>query len=299
MEPYLAIINPQAGNGRCGKQAPRAIGRLRAAGLNLETVETNAPGHATVLAREAYARGRRRFISVGGDGNTFEVINGLFPEAARDGERVSLGFLPLGTGNSFLRDFSTGGVDYAERAIREDKHRTCDLVRLRHADGELYYINLLSLGFVADVCTLANRRFKRLGFKGYGLSTVLTTAGLRAQPFPLRADTGLAYDKPVNFLSICNSRFTGGNMMMAPDADTADGKVDVIIVPEVGRATVLRFFPALFKGTHVNDPRVVKGKVRSVEFSIPAPVDVMIDGEVLHIRPQQLEVLPAALEVMA
>lgn len=299
MEPYFAIINPKAGGGRCGKDAPKAIARLREAGLEIATVQTERPGHASSLAREAYGRGQRRFISVGGDGTTFEILNGLFPAAEDDGERVSIGFLPLGTGNSFLRDFARDGAGHAERALREERCRSCDLIRLRHAGGVLFYLNLLSLGFVADVCSLANRRFKRFGEKGYGLGVIMTTARLRGQVFPLRADTGLEYDEPVDFLSICNSKFTGGDMMMAPHADTADGQADVIIVPDVGRATLLRFFPTIFKGTHVDDPRVVEARVRSVDLMLPAPVDAMIDGEVFHLQPQQIEVLPGALEVMA
>jgi diacylglycerol kinase family enzyme len=55
--------------------------------------ETRAAGDATRIAREAYASGRRNFIAVGGDGTSYEIVNGLFPEASR--ERPTLGFLPL------------------------------------------------------------------------------------------------------------------------------------------------------------------------------------------------------------
>ena len=101
-EAYFTIVNPAAGGGRCGKLAARALEQLRAAGLTLEVRETRAPGEATVHACGAYAEGFRKFIAVGGDGTSFEIVNGLFPDAATQG-RASLGFLPLGTGNSFLR----------------------------------------------------------------------------------------------------------------------------------------------------------------------------------------------------
>ena len=57
--------------------------------------------------------------------------------------------------------------------IIENRSRPCDVIRLTHKAGVLHYINLLSFGFVADVCTLANRRFKRLGEVGYLLAVVL------------------------------------------------------------------------------------------------------------------------------
>src|SRR5579864_6825655 len=97
---YLAIVNPAAGGGRSRKMLGPALERLRASGLSIEIAETREAGDATKIARQAYARGARCFIAVGGDGTSFEVVNGLFPEAA-GGERPTLAFLPLGTGNSF------------------------------------------------------------------------------------------------------------------------------------------------------------------------------------------------------
>src|SRR5437899_5400357 len=98
-ERFLAVVNPAAGGGRCGRLAPTAIEKLRAAGVPLEVIESRGPGQATQLVREAYARGYRKLLAVGGDGTAYEIVNGLFPGAA-DGERAALGFLPLGTGNS-------------------------------------------------------------------------------------------------------------------------------------------------------------------------------------------------------
>ncbi len=100
---FLAVVNPAAGGGRCRKLVGPALDRLRAGGIDLAVVETSAPGQATVLVRDAYAQGYRKFIAVGGDGTSYEVVNGLFPSA---GGAATLAFLPLGTGNSFLRDFS-------------------------------------------------------------------------------------------------------------------------------------------------------------------------------------------------
>src|SRR5216684_5567231 len=80
-ETFLAIINPAAGGGRCGERVGAALDRLRAAGIVLETAETSAVGHATQIAREAYGRGYRKFLAVGGDGTSYEIVNGLFPES--------------------------------------------------------------------------------------------------------------------------------------------------------------------------------------------------------------------------
>jgi diacylglycerol kinase family enzyme len=207
----LAIINPAAGGGRCRGLAPAALARLRGAGIAIDSKETAAPGDAARFAAEAYARGVRRFVAVGGDGTAYEILNGLFPQAsAAHDRRVTLGFLPLGTGNSFLRDFTDHGAEDALQAIVEDRHRPCDVVRLEHDQGELFYINLLSLGFVADVCSTANRRFKRFGVASYALAVMLQTARLSPQPIRFRLDGGPWVEQEAIFVSLCNSRFTGG-----------------------------------------------------------------------------------------
>src|SRR6266481_6225873 len=105
MDRFFAIVNPAAGGGRSAKLAGPALGRLREKGLNVDVIASTGPGHALQLAREAYSQGYRRFLAVGGDGTAHEILNGVLA-GNPDASRISLGFLPLGTGNSFLRDFT-------------------------------------------------------------------------------------------------------------------------------------------------------------------------------------------------
>ena len=80
---FLAVVNPAAGGGRCRKLVGPALDRLRTGGIKLGVVETTAPGQGAELARVAYAKGYRRFIAVGGDGTSYEIVNGLFPGAEK------------------------------------------------------------------------------------------------------------------------------------------------------------------------------------------------------------------------
>lgn len=300
---FLAIVNPAAGGGRCGRMAQDALAGLRSARLAIDVAETTGPGQATTLARDAYARGCRRFIAVGGDGTACEIVNGLFPEAASGssavaGERPSLGFLPLGTGNSFLRDFTDRGAEHSARAITESRRRACDVLRLHHAAGDLYFINLLSMGFAADAAVAANRYFKPLGSFGYILGVLLCLARLRRRAFPLRADNDEDLDRRrCLFLSFNNSKFTGGRMMIAPQASTDDGLIEYVRWGPVGRLQLLANFSALFDGSHIAHPQASRRAVRHVEFQLDAPVDVMVDGETLTLDCRRIDVLPAALDV--
>jgi len=295
---FLAIINPAAGGGRCGKFAQPALERLRAAGVELDVAQSRGAGHATDLAREAYAKGYCQFIAVGGDGTAFEIVNGLFPQAA-SGDRAALGFLPLGTGNSFLRDFTDRGAEHAREAIVAGRRSACDVLRLRHKDGVLYYINLLSMGFAAEVAAVTNRRFKRLGELGYLLGVLTCLARLKRRAFPLRVDGQGEFDRRrCLFLSFSNSKFTGGKMMIAPLASTSDGLVEFVRWGPIGRLGLVRNLPTLFDGTHLAHPLAWRTAAQRIEFDLEGPVDVMVDGEVLTLHCQALEVLPGALDVL-
>jgi len=295
---FLAIVNPAAGGGRCGKLAKPALEKLRAAGIELEVAETSEPGDATRVVRQAYARGQRQFIAVGGDGTAYEIVNGLFPEGEAAGKPV-LGFLPLGTGNSFLRDFTSNGSEHAREAILAGKRQSSDVFCLQHSGGKLYFINLLSVGFTADVTAAANRSFKGLGELGYLLGVFLCLARLRRQAFPVRADSDSEFDRRrCLFLTFNNSQYTGGNMRIAPQASTCDGLIEYVRWGPIGRIGLLRNLPTLFDGTHMSHPMASRRGVRRIEFALDKRVDVMIDGEVLTLKCESVEVLPGGLDVL-
>ena len=295
---FLAIVNPAAGGGRCGKLARDALEKLRAGGVEVEVAETSGPGDATRLVRLAYARGQRRFIAVGGDGTAYEIVNGLFPEAETAGRAV-LGFLPLGRGNSVLRDFTSNGEDFALEAILARRRKPIDVLCLKHSGGKLYSINLVSVGFTADVAVAANRSFKGLGELGYLIGVLLCLARLRRRTFPLRAEGETEFDRQrCLFLSFNNSRYTGGNMLIAPQASMEDGLIEYVRWGPIGRIGLLRNLPKLFDGTHTSHPLASHRGVRQIEFALEDRVDVMIDGEVLTLKCEGVEVLPGALDIV-
>lgn len=296
---FLAIVNPAAGGGRLRGLLRPALERLRAGNVQVDIKETSGPGQASEIARTAYQRGQRKFIAVGGDGTAYEIINGLFPEAS-DNERPTLGFLPLGTGNSFLRDFSDRGIEHAMEALLDGRSKPCDVLRLKHDAGTIFYINLLSVGFSADVATLRARRFSRWGEIGYQTSIVLTLARFRRRPFPLRVNGSSETDRrPCLFLTFSNSKFTGGTMMIAPQADVNDGLIEYVRWGPIGRIGLIRNLPTLYDGTHVNHPLAERQAVKRVDFELDGPVDVMVDGEVIALRCQTLDVLRSAIHVVA
>lgn len=289
------ILNPAAGGGRARAQAPDALARLRGGGLDVSVFETHGPGDATQLARKLRAEGHATLLCAGGDGTTYEVLNGVMD----GGPRPRLGMIPLGTGNSFLRDYGVTTTDQAIDAVHRGEARPVDVVRADLGEGHLHYLNLLSVGFTSEVGALTNRRFKALGASGYTVATVIEVARLRHRVFPLRLDGGDWDRRPCVFLSFSNSRYTGGTMCMAPHADAADGRLDVIRVGPLGRLDLLTTFPSIYQGRHLEHPLNEGATAATVELDVPEPLDLMVDGEVVRHVLRRLTVLPGAVEVLA
>jgi diacylglycerol kinase (ATP) len=294
---FFAIVNPAAGGGRSAKLAGPALAGLREKGLKIDVLASTGPGHAVELAREAFQQGYRRFLAVGGDGTAHEILNGVYDRITQK-DRIALGFLPLGTGNSFLRDFTKEGAQASLQALLDGRTRAIDLLRLIHAKGTIYSFNLLSVGFTADVATLANRHFKPLGPLGYFLGVIVRVVQLRRRAFRLRCDDDADWNETrCLFLTFNNSKFTGGTMLIAPRADPTDGLIEFVRWGPIGRIGLLTMLPRLYDGSHIDHPLAERRAVRRVEFGTQVPLDVMIDGEIATLECRSLDIIPGALDI--
>jgi diacylglycerol kinase (ATP) len=296
-EKLIAIVNPAAGGGRSAKLAGSELARLRERGLNIDVIASTGPGHASELAHEAYDQGYRKFLAVGGDGTAHEIINGIF-SPQRAVQRIELAFLPLGTGNSFLRDFTQNGAETSLQALESGRKRRVDLLRLHHSTGTIYSFNLLSVGFTADVGAITNRVFKPFGHLGYLLGVFVKVVQLKRRSFKIRCDEDKEWDeRRCLFLTFNNSKYTGGTMLIAPNADPSDAKIEYVRWGPIGRLGLIRMLPRLYDGTHIEHPLASRRAVKRVEFDLEGPVDVMIDGEIITVQCQILEIIPGVMDV--
>lgn len=295
MKSMVGIFNPRAGKGGGTAIADSLIARFKASAISLKMIETTSAGHATEIAQDFYRQGSREFVSLGGDGTLYEVINGLFADGIPTD--VHLAVVPSGTGNSFLRDFDSHSMNLADKII-QNQTRPCDIIETIHTAGKLYWANIFSFGFTANVGATRNRKFPNTGTTGYSLAVFYEIQRLSSSLVKMKLDDRYI-ETDATFISINNTRFTGGNMMMAPDAKPDDGLVDVIEVQKMGRFELLKAFPHIFKGTHTTLPKVKSYKAKEIEFSFRGPLDVMIDGEMKHIQPISMKVLPSAIRIYA
>lgn len=297
----LLVVNPVAGHGR-GKKCFRSLeSRLLRELPGLEVCFSEYPGHAVELGRKAAEGGIPRILCLGGDGTAFEVINGL-RAGGRPGRPAEIGFIPAGTGNSFLRDFGISSAEQALDRILAGGQRLVDLIEFEYSSRgrteRRFSLNILGVGLIADILKLTNERLKVFGSLGYSLAVLLRLAKGMDNQIDIEAD-GRAWSIRDSALVISNSKYTGGRMMIAPHAEVSDGLADLVVFREVNRREILEIFRRVFSGTHTKHPKVEMTSAAQISIRGTPPLLVMADGELLGETPLRIKVMPRELTILA
>jgi len=296
----LLVVNPAAGHGLGRKTFDRLESRLKEVFPALEIRLSDYPGQAVEIGRQAGRDGFSRLLCLGGDGTPFEVVNGLYAEG-RPAKTPEIGLIPAGTGNSFIRDFGTTTAEEALANIVAGRRHAVDLVKFEHQrDGRtvtMYSLNILGVGLIADILKLTNERLKFLGSAGYSLAVLLRLAKGMDNVIEFEAD-GRKWSVRDSAFVVSNSKFTGGKMKIAPDADLSDGKADLVVFRDVNRREIIAIFKRVFSGAHTAHPKVETCAAAEIRVEADPPLRVMADGELLGETPLRLKVLPRELVIL-
>jgi diacylglycerol kinase (ATP) len=303
----LVIVNPKAGGGFNERKLARFVGAVSQGLGDVDVQLTSAPGHASVLAREAAQAGRRVVVAFGGDGTISEVAHGLLDAAAAGAADTELGIIPRGTGGDFRRtlDLPQDLAEAARRA-RDSAARVIDAGRVHYVahDGTAatrHFVNVASFGFSSAVASRANASSKRLGGKMAFLgATVGALLSYDNTDVWLSLDDGPRERRRVLMAAVGNGRFFGGGMKICPRAQLDSGVLDVVVVGDFTRMDVLRKVNRLYDGTHLDLESVTATTARKLVASpveADAVVPIELDGETPGRLPATFEILPAALRV--
>jgi diacylglycerol kinase (ATP) len=290
----LLIFNSHAAHGRAKQLIDPVLKRFSECGVHTDLRITERPGHAVEIVREADFSLYDGLAAAGGDGTLFETVNGYFRNHSL--KRIPLGVLPVGTGNAFARDLAlkTMGWEKAVDAIAAGRKKPVDVGRTRSADAETYWINIVGLGFVADVVQTAGR-LKWIGNLSYTLGVLYRTLALRTFGARITAD-GKTLDRESLFIEVSNTRYTS-NFLMAPTAELDDGRFDVTVLGSMNRRRLLSAFPKIFTGEHVRLPEVETFKAARIRIETEKPKVLTPDGELTGFTPVTIECMPGALGV--
>ncbi|MGW1226676.1 diacylglycerol kinase [Streptomyces sp. NPDC001515] len=287
------FVNPTAGSGRGARAAQPAASALRDAGFSVRTVLGEDADDALRRAREAVVAGTGALIAVGGDG-----LMSLALQAVA-GTTTPLGVVAVGTGNDFaralglpIRDPAAAGRLAAD-ALKQGTASTIDLGRT----GERWFGSVLASGFDSRVNDRGNRMRWIGGRFKYDLAILAELAAFRPTAYRVRLDGGPVREIEATLIAVGNGTSYGGGMRICADAVMDDGLFDVTVVGDCSRTTLLKVFPRVYKGTHLDHPVVTVHRAASVELEAVG-VTAYADGEPLGPLPVTATCVPGAARVL-
>jgi len=305
MARVVCIVNPIAGKAQGAKLRAKAVEELKRLFPDTTIVESNAPGHATALAREA--KDSELIIAVGGDGTVREVVAGLMSatrplDSSTPRPLPLLAVIPVGSCNDLPKNVGIpADVIQACLVAKEGRARPIDVIRVEMSNEstkqQTYFVNATGFGFDAAVTTEAQ---KSKHLRGLPLYLVAVIRALRNLECPLvRIHAGdFETEQRVLMIATANGQYYGGGMKVAPEAQPDDGLIDVCVGFSMGWFSALRKLPRFVAGTHVSLKEVRMLRAPELDLEFLEPVQIELDGDVLVPQPFRrfrLTVLPKAI----
>jgi YegS/Rv2252/BmrU family lipid kinase len=306
-EHVVAIVNPRASSGACGRRWPKLEIELRKHWPEAEVWLTEAPRHATVLARTALERGASLVIAIGGDGTNNEVLGGFVdPNTGRnDFPEAALGVVAAGTGGDFQRMF--GPLDPAAQIGRLARApvRTIDYgwARFTDHDGEIRhrpFLNVASVGVSGVVVRNVARSRRPLGVTlAYVDGALRAIARWTNVPVRMRIAGEPERELALTLLCVGNGQFFGGGMWACPGASLESGRLEAVLLDGFTRGGLIGALARSFRGRHIGYRGITSQAITAVELDPVGDIEVLIDvdGEGPGRLPARFEVFPSGLRV--
>jgi len=303
------ILNPAAASGAAARKKAAIVRALTVGGVAPEVVHTEGPGDAGRLVREARRDGVGCVVLVGGDGTLNEAVQGYVEPDGTIAPGPDLSLIPSGTGGDFRRTFQIGDdVEQAAARVLSASPRPLDLglLRLTGHDGlevRRAFVNITSFGIGGLTDRIVNTSPKWMGGKAaFLLGTLRAMLVYQNAPVRVRVDGQVVLEEPIFNVALANGRFFGGGMMIAPEADTADGLLDVVAVTDLSKFESALLAQHIYKGTHLGNPgvKITRGRIVEAEPLLQSrEVLIDMDGETPGRLPLRAEVAPGALRLRA
>jgi YegS/Rv2252/BmrU family lipid kinase len=285
------ILDPISGRGKAVKAWPIIQKFFNDRKIIYDLVKTEYPGHGISLAKKAVAAGFDTIISIGGDGSTNEVTNGII------GSQATLGIIPCGDANDFPKMLGISEKNIAEacQVIAEGFSKSIDVGII---NGR-YFLNVVGIGIDGEISEQKAKLRKYLhGFLGYLAQTIPILLTYRPKKVKIKYN-GSSLDASILSISIGNGRFCGGGFQFTPNAEITDGLLDICLTNYPGKLRSLWDLPKVPKGKHTTLPYISMLRAREISISSDVLLAAHIDGEVAKEKEYQIKILPKKLKVLA
>ncbi len=292
-EPIALLVNPAAGRGRALRAAQLAGQLLTNRGHEVRVLSGPDPAGSLALARQV-AAGDETLVAVGGDGLVYLALQAVAGTEAR------FGIIPAGTGNDIARSAGLPLTDVAAAAevVAAGQIRPIDAAHTVDADGTVrWFGTILAAGFDAKVTERGNRTAWLPRSLRYNVAVFAELPVFTPIPYQLEIDGGTS-ELPAMLIAVGNTPYYGKGMKMCPDAVVDDGLLDLTIVHPVSRFELIKIFPKVYSGRHVDHSRVEVGRAKTIRIDSPG-VLAYADGELLGGLPLTVTAVPGAVHLLA
>jgi len=305
MDKIYIVVNPVSANKTTAKEWPGYEKALSDAGFEFEAVLTEYPGHAAELTRKAIKLGFKTIMSVGGDGTMNEVVNGFFENDRLIDENSRLVVFSRGTGCDFVRSLGINrNIEDLLAILKRNREKQIDVGRLSlvRTEGNMparYFLNVADTGIGAETANRVNMHSKRLsGFLSFMLGTLSTVVLYKNKNFEVVIDDNIHLNGIMNSVIVANGKYFGGGMMVAPDAVMDDGVFDIIILGNLSKPDIIKSFPLIYKGKHMNHPKLKYYRGSKVKVTSGGKGLIEVDGEIPGRADAVFELMPKALKIL-
>jgi len=302
---WLIIVNPNAGVKKGVKDWPLISRLLNSAGISHLCVLTEHRNHANFLVGEFIREGYRNVAVVGGDGTMNEVVNGIFLQKHVEPSEITLGMIPVGTGNDWCRTFAIP-FDY-EKAIailKKGKTFLQDVGQISYFKNQdpvqRYFINIAGMGYDALVAKKTNISKEKgrggpLTYLFFVFSSLFQYKFIEAV---IEVDGHQVFKGEMFSMNVGICKYNGGGMMQVPAAVPDDGLFDVTLIRKAPKWMVIRHASKLYDGTLVNLPFISTYRGTSIRIRSVGKIYLEADGESLGHSPFVYEILSQSLKVV-
>lgn len=294
---YHFVLNPVAGKRNAEELIPHIETCMANRNIPYVIYVTKAPGDCEAYIRRVSVEGNPvRFYVYGGDGTLNESING-----AANMENASIGIIPGGSGNDFVRSFDHKEFFSDLDAQIEGEPLTLDLIRV----NDRYAVNVVNIGFDCDVVVeLANLRKYPImrGPFGYLAGVFIVLWRKMGKDFSIRLADGTTYENTYLICTSGNGRYYGGGFCAAPKSCANDGLLEFTLVSKLSRPRFLTVLPSYKKGTHLDKKSLEKyityARTPSLTLHSNTPFGLSRDGEVAFYTDVEIESVNGAIRVI-
>ena len=306
---WLVIVNPKACSGKGEKDWPTIKQILLDEGFDFEDVITEYQGHAIEIVRQGVVeKGFRKVISVGGDGTNNEVINGIFTQNAVPTTEITMGTIPIGTGNDWVKTFDFP-MEYQEivKILKAGHVFAHDIGKVTYYNNgnpkTRFFLNAAGTGLDEMVCKKTNI-MKQQGEGGkirYLLNTAICLLKFKIIHIVLEIDGEKVFEDKILSLSVGNGKFIGGGMMMMPNSIPDDGKLDVTVIKDVPIFCFAAKVNSIFDGTFIHKMKQVstfRGKKIRITSKPEHSLLLETEGETFSNSPFDFEILPKSINML-